>query len=147
MSSLWLRASPRELRALRIVAGAVLNARDAHPHIVVDRKFARSVAKRAIGTMSSQWGDLLAASNRRPSLAERCQSSNALRREAGLRKPCERGQALAGTGLPPVRLAVKAISKEIGVLRGSGQSPERMEGMIECLRIIDRIAKGAVHNG
>jgi hypothetical protein len=141
MSSLWLRASPWELRALRIVAGAVLNARDMHPGHPVDRKFARGVAKRAIGTLSSQWGDVLAASNRRPSVAERETRQDALRREAQCYQPRERGQAMLATRLPPVRLAIKAIAAEIGAARKSGQSTEKIEGMIECLRIIDRIVQ------
>ena len=61
MSTLWKRASGPQFRMLRIVSGAVLDAANAHPHKVPDKSFARSVAKRAVGTISSQWAELLAA--------------------------------------------------------------------------------------
>lgn len=54
MSSLYKRANPVQKRMLRIVEGAVLNALDAHPEIKDRNRFARSVAKRAVGTLSSQ---------------------------------------------------------------------------------------------
>lgn len=54
MSSLYKRANPVQKRMLRIIEGAVLNTLDAHPEITDKNRFARSVAKRAVGTLSSQ---------------------------------------------------------------------------------------------
>src|SRR6185437_4082726 len=68
MSTLWKRASPREAKVLRIISGAVLNTNDAHPgKYKVDANFARGVAKRAVGTLSSQWPGVLAVGPCRPS--------------------------------------------------------------------------------
>ncbi len=61
MATLYKRANARQKRLLRIVEGAVRNALHAHPDGYTKHDhFARSVAKRAVGTISSQWGDLLA---------------------------------------------------------------------------------------
>lgn len=70
MSSLYKRATPIQKKMLRIVEGAVRNALDAHPSILLTGDmsveiFARSVAKRAIGTLSSQM-EVLAGSNLLP---------------------------------------------------------------------------------
>ena len=61
MTSLYNRATPSQKRILRIVEGAVKNAIDAHPGWNVPHNFARSVAKRAAGTLTAQWPDVLAA--------------------------------------------------------------------------------------
>ena len=45
---------------LKIVSGAVLDTANAHPNKVPDKKFARGVAKRAVGKISAQWAELLA---------------------------------------------------------------------------------------
>lgn len=56
MSSLYVRATPEQARLLRIVSGAVRNALHAHPEVVAPNpdRFARSIAKRAVGTLASQ---------------------------------------------------------------------------------------------
>ena len=59
MVSLYKRATPRQHQTLRIVAGAVKNAAHAH-HLDLPRSFARSVAKRAVGTLTAQWPNVLA---------------------------------------------------------------------------------------
>src|ERR1700761_6582133 len=63
MATLWKRATPSQYMMLRIIAGAVLNVQD-HHGMVREQRFARSVAKRAVGTLTAQWPDVLAASNR-----------------------------------------------------------------------------------
>jgi hypothetical protein len=65
MVTLAKRASPSQARILRIVEGAVLNAADAHAK-PRDEQFARSIAKRAAGTLTAQWPDVLAANSRPP---------------------------------------------------------------------------------
>jgi hypothetical protein len=62
MTTLYKRANGLQMRMLRIVSGAVLNAAHAHPEVVVDKRFARSVSKRAVGTLSAQFADVLATS-------------------------------------------------------------------------------------
>lgn len=52
MASLYKRATKEQEQMLRIVAGAVRNAQQAHG-LPIDYRFARSVAKRAVGTLSA----------------------------------------------------------------------------------------------
>lgn len=54
MSSLYKRATPTQKQMLKIIEGAVKNAYDAHPEITDIKRFARSVSKRAVGTLSAQ---------------------------------------------------------------------------------------------
>ena len=64
MSTLSKRATPLQLKMLKIIEGAVVNAHHAHPTGEINdltlRRFARSVAKRAVGTLSAQLADRLA---------------------------------------------------------------------------------------
>ncbi len=61
MSSLYKRANPTQRKMLKIIEGAVLHAHNVHPvgSIEIER-FARSVAKRAVGTLSAQMQDRFA---------------------------------------------------------------------------------------
>ena len=73
MSTLSKRATPLQKQMLRIIQGAVINTCDAHyksglgdmgkGHMVDIEHFARSVAKRAVGTLSAQLADKLAEDN------------------------------------------------------------------------------------
>ena len=56
MSSLYKRANKTQIRILRAVEGAVKNVKDAHPDWPIEPHMARSIAKRAAGTISSQAG-------------------------------------------------------------------------------------------
>jgi hypothetical protein len=61
MTSLYLRADAQQKRLLKIISGAVIDAANGHPGAKPDRKFARSVAKRAVGTISAYEPRLLAS--------------------------------------------------------------------------------------
>jgi len=71
MSTLSKRATPLQKQMLRIIEGAVMNAHHAHPgsDITIEH-FARSVAKRAVGTLSAQMPWSLAPEGGRQVLAE-----------------------------------------------------------------------------
>ena len=60
MTSLYNRATPRQSRVLRIIEGAAVNAFHAHPHAKFGPRLAKSIAKRATGTLTAQWPDVLA---------------------------------------------------------------------------------------
>lgn len=60
MSSLYKRATPIQRRMLRIIEGAVRQAHDSHPDMTDMNKFARCVAKRAVGTLTAQMPDVFA---------------------------------------------------------------------------------------
>lgn len=62
MTTLSKRATPHQARVLRMIEGAVKNALDAHPdYATMPRdKLARSIAKRAAGTLTAAWPEMLA---------------------------------------------------------------------------------------
>lgn len=64
MASLYSRATPQQARILRMIEGAIVNAAHAHPEIRISPRHRRSIAKRATGTLSSQWPEVLAATRR-----------------------------------------------------------------------------------
>ena len=57
MASIYKRATREQQQMLKIVAGAVRNTMHAHG-MPVDYRFARSVAKRAVGTLSAECSEL-----------------------------------------------------------------------------------------
>lgn len=61
MTTLSKRATPRQAMVLRMIEGACRNAAHAHPGQILDDRLARSIAKRAAGTLTSAWGAVLAA--------------------------------------------------------------------------------------
>lgn len=64
MSTLSKRATPLQHQMLRIIEGAVINAHHAHPQSdITIETFARSVAKRAVGTLSAQLAGVLTGSH------------------------------------------------------------------------------------
>lgn len=60
MATLIKRATKDQLRAYRIVYGAVKNVIDAHPEWNIDIKIAASIAKRAAGTLAAEMPRALA---------------------------------------------------------------------------------------
>ena len=61
MASLYKRATPAQHLVLRMVEGAVKNAFDVHPQGSCSVEYlARSIAKRAAGTLTAGWPDVLA---------------------------------------------------------------------------------------
>lgn len=59
MVTLYKRATPSQRQVLKIIEGAVKNVADAHGH-EYDPYLARSIAKRAAGTLTARWPDVLA---------------------------------------------------------------------------------------
>ncbi len=64
MSTLYDRATPSQSRILRAVEGAVKNVAHYHPEWKLNARVGRSIAKRAAGTLTAGWPDVLAASSR-----------------------------------------------------------------------------------
>lgn len=65
MTSIYRRATPSQVRMFRAIEGAGKNVSDAHPNWRYDPTMIRSLAKRATGTLTSQWEDVLAARDAR----------------------------------------------------------------------------------
>ena len=53
MTTLANRATPAQHRIMRVIQGACINAGHAHPQAGMTPSFARSIAKRATGTLSA----------------------------------------------------------------------------------------------
>lgn len=109
MATLSKRATPVQQKMLRIVEGAVKNALDAHPEIVAPETFARSVAKRAVGTLSAVFADVLAAS---PKPSEQVGADNSFSAP-----PCPRCELRNGTAQargPAHRASRSPLSDHVG---------------------------------
>jgi len=136
MATLYKRATPAQARILRIVEGAVKNAADAHPDLEVSTRFARSVAKRAAGTLTAQWPDVLAAGNA-PSetvavvnLGPTQSVRSLIAGKASERRPSHRAR------WSPLSVIIKKLSISAGEARRAGDLP-RLGVLIEVLRIVD----------
>lgn len=133
--------SARQERVFRAVAGAVKNACDGHrAKWRFDQTFARSIAKRATGTLTSQWPELAA-----PSPSERgvllAVTDKAPQHVVGLpatRERRERGAfqtALPGRRRSPLKFLHDRIGAMCGEAKHAGQH-ERAEALKEVLRLI-----------
>lgn len=146
MTSLYNRANHQQRRILRIVEGAVKNAADAHAEINFTPQMARSIAKRAAGTLTAQWPEVLAA--KMPSDKVGVLSPKAWPPAMGsdLPKGPSRGSQY-GKGQPrgvrrasnphtPLRFLWNRFSLEVGYAKHMGNT-ERAKAFIEVLRAID----------
>lgn len=134
MASLYKRANGPQQRMLAIVSGAVLNAASAHPDRAVDGIFARSVAKRAVGTLSAQWPEVLAA---KPSGSGGPQSTK------DRRKPTQVGLwagGATGRNRSPISILVHRMGRMVGQMRGRGD-PEASEAIIAAIKCLAPILR------
>lgn len=136
MATLWKRATPSQYRMLRAIAGAVLNTCD-HHQMDRDHRFARGVAKRAVGTLTAQWPDVLAA--------------KANRRQDGLRdivwtrgprgsEPCEghpEGDRLRLLRRSPIRNLWKGYAAKMWKIKREG-TPEEYAAHVRVLTLLDQ---------
>jgi len=133
MSTLSKRATPRQAQVMRMVEGACRNAMHAHPEMRIPERFARSVAKRAAGTLTSAWGSVLAAPAVRQAGGETlgaspCPGSHEMQ-DAG-----RRGAAKVVRRTPLLKLR-RCIGEMAGDARRADRS-ERLEALVEVLRLI-----------
>lgn len=138
MTSLYNRATPSQQRILRAVEGAIKNASDAHPALQISPHHRRSIAKRAAGTLTAQWPEVLAAV--RPlseSGGEPSPVTGRRRRSSHCVKSAGR-EASEVRGRFPLRRLIAEIARPIRDLKLRGQT-ERAEAMIDVLRTIHRL--------
>jgi hypothetical protein len=138
VSTLYNRANPPQHRMLRVIEGAVMNAAHAHREFKVTRTFAKSVAKRATGTLTAQWPEVLAATT--PSgkaVREYCKDTRR-RRKAQPAKPNGRGAVAAPTSRALLRKLHARVSKMISEPKRAGNT-ERMNGLIDVCRLLSRL--------
>lgn len=113
MASLWKRANPRQYRMLRAISGAVKNTAHAHS-VQLPKNFEHGVAKRAVGTLTAQWPDVLAAkcyrSQNDPSVKVGTQGS---RQNRTLLQVQSLGDRLRLLRRSPIKFAWKEISQKL----------------------------------
>lgn len=147
MVTLYKRATPSQARILRAIEGAVKNVSDAHG-IAFDPRHARSIAKRACGTLTSQWGAVLAATKmpsnwgvqRTPGLTARSSVSQLGKGPslAQLTKQAKRARPQDDARLRPLRKLEKLLFTQMRAVKNSG-NVERAEAFIYVLRQIAKI--------
>ncbi|MCA3264620.1 MAG: hypothetical protein ING19_01015 [Azospirillum sp.] len=156
MASFYKRATPPQQTMLAIVAGAVVCAAKAH-NVPIPKKFPRSVAKRAVGTLASQMERVLAtvrprSSDRDPArlTAESRFPSDSLV-SAGKKSACPLPRH---SGSPPgrqdsrrpggsFRVLRRVLEAHIGAAKKAGE-PGRADALIDVLRLMKRIDAGDV---
>ncbi len=147
MTSLYRRATPPQRRVLRIVEGAVKNALDAHPRAAVPHNFARSVAKRATGTLTAQWPDVLAA--RMPSDRAGSDLVKARPVKSHLRQASQRGSSYLLRRTPPCPF--KKLYTRLGAMAGFARkagNEKRAAAFADALRVIANLeAESSIKNG
>lgn len=140
MASLYKRASPQQRRILRIVEGAVRNAAYSHPEFAITNYFARSIAKRAAGTLTAQWPDVLAARSLPSDRADANSYLFARPRDAKIDKRRGRGLSHPRRRQSPLRALWKVLSAQISPLRAAGKT-ERADAFVEILKMIAELQR------
>lgn len=143
MTSLYIKATPSQRRVLRAVEGAVFNAHHAHPEWAFDQRLARSIAKRAAGTLTAQWSVLASAgaSDMPEGTGTKPSGAAAVSREQppthGLSVLGRRGRGSSRLiRRSPLRRLWGTISHITGEAKRAGQT-ERAQALIDVLRLID----------
>ena len=148
MSSLYKRATPRQARLLRMIEGACRNAAHAHPGRPLDDKLARGIAKRAAGTISAGWPDVLAMPAAwsegepdqfcSPAAGDGRQLRTAGTRSIGSQRQIRSRGTPHGSWRAPLRHLHRAIGNATGEAARNGQT-EREEAFKDVLRLIARL--------
>lgn len=139
--------SDAHVRIFRAVEGAVRNTAHGHPRWHLTDDMARSIAKRATGTLTAAWPDVLAA---------RSVSSDGANGYVVAASwpppPRRRTTASAGRGASrltrrsPLPRLWKELAKQVGTAKRAGQT-ERAEILIEVLRLIAKEQRRALVTG
>jgi hypothetical protein len=162
MVTLSKRATPSQDRMLRIIEGAVLNAFDSKG-IPRNPVFARSIAKRAAGTLSAQWPEVLSANttpteghpvNHATGAQERRVTSRPRRErvtandgETGAQivsAPARRGSSQVIRRSPLLALR-RQLAMEMWQIRRDGDDGW-IDAYVEVLRKIDRLARPRLYD-
>ena len=143
MATLYHRATPSQRLVLRMIEGAVKNAFHAHPDLskIPLDKLARSIAKRAAGTLTAQWPEVLARTTRTSS--ERASKATATLPAGCAVQTTKRAMQAAVIASNRRRLLAdlhKTLSMAAGQARRAGNT-ERLEGLRDALRAVSAAAK------
>jgi hypothetical protein len=135
MTTLWKRATPSQYRMLRAIAGAVMNAAHAH-QVNVPENFARSVAKRATGTLTAQWQEVLAAAHHRRQNGSRATPATREPRWDHTVGGLSEGGRLRLLRRSPIRHAWRTFTVSMGDIKRNG-TPEQFASHVKILRLLD----------
>lgn len=135
MATLWNRATPPQYRMLRAIAGAVRNAAHAH-QVELPKSFARSVAKRATGTLTAQWPDVLAATANRRQNGARDRPAPREPRSSDLTEGLSKGGRLRLLRRSPIRDIWKRFASGMGKIKREGTA-EQYTIHLRVLRLLD----------
>lgn len=142
MASLYNRATPSQRRILRAVEGAALNAGHHHPHWNITPIVARSIAKRAAGTLTAQWPDVLAANAKSPSDRERVSSlQDASHSTAAYCRAAARGR---GASQSQRRSPLRVLRLQLGLMAGWARKAgheQRAAALADALRALASVEK------
>ncbi len=132
------RATPAQNMILRMIEGACQNAADAHPTLKFDRRLIRSIGKRAAGTLTSQWGAVLARSK------VGSESAGSIGSAASTTEPTTPAIVARGASRwswrTPLWVLHRTLSDEIGDARRNGDL-ERAATLIEVARVVGLMMK------
>jgi hypothetical protein len=150
VSSLYKRATPRQTMVLRMIEGAVRNAAHAHPgRSIDDARIARSIAKRAAGTLTAAWPAMLAA----PRVWSEGNTTSGPRGVATAARHVRSGGGSVvsavthdrkGASEPGWRAPVRALQRAIGAEAGNAKcagNSEREAALVGVLRLMARYIK------
>ena len=135
MASLYKRATPSQVRILRVVEGAVKNAADGHPELEIPAHFPRSVAKRAAGTLTAQWPDVLAARSASSDKARVSLNGGTRLGSSQYFKGRYRGAVPSAYRRSPLIDLWHEIARSLRPLKDAGQI-ERYEALVDVLKMI-----------
>lgn len=139
MVSLYVRANPRQRKIFRIVEGSVRNTLHAHPDYQLPESAARSIAKRAAGTLTASWPEVLAIPLESSERSEGIGSVPSGPDSVGPAAQRIRRGSPSRMRRPPLFAKLyRELSWRTGEARYKGHS-ERAETLIEILRLIDRM--------
>lgn len=131
-----------------MIEGAFRNAAHAHPGRPLDDRLARSISKRAAGTITSVWRDVLAMplawseggpGNVGPGVAsDGSDMQTAIVRSAGTRSESRPRAASQSPWRGPLRHLHRAVGNAVGEAEYASQT-ERAEAFKDVLRLIARM--------
>jgi len=141
MVSLYKRATPSQTRILRAVEGAIKNTCHAHPDLQISARAARSISKRAAGTLSAQWVDVLAL---RESVSSD-DGATAIRVSERRQSPHHGMATERGTSQHSRRPALRHLRSKLAYRMKQikrDEHPEYVRAMIDVLKLISRLEGG-----
>jgi hypothetical protein len=136
MASLWKTATPSQHVILRIVSGAVRNAAHAHS-LDMPRNFARSVAKRAVGTLTAGWPDVLAAKRQRRQMGRRDAITTRCPECSYQFGGHSNGGRLGLARRPPILRLWQKFASEMWKIKRGG-TPEQHAAHVRVLQLLDQ---------